>query len=176
VKILVIYKPDNSCIFLYPEIKNKAHDETEEQWLQNERNRLLQFMTDEEPNIATFEYDFYNSEELPDKKYKTYIRGTKNEPLSVDMDAYNNDIISELKNEKISEIKVKATEIINSNYPLYKKENIRALIRGHVQQEIDNLNAYIEYIAGQCDVFEAEILAKTSIEEIEQYQYSYITE
>jgi len=88
MKVIVFYKPDKSCIFAFPFEGNKLSEDDEQQWLEKEYLRLLPEFQVEYADIATYEYDFFDVSQLPEKRFIDGIEGTKADGVYVNMEKY----------------------------------------------------------------------------------------
>jgi hypothetical protein len=152
-KILVFYtnNADQDCLFGYPT-----------KYTEKAKNEWVNILKEVDPNIDTYEYDFIPVSELPDKKYKAGIKGTKTTGIWVDDEKYF--LKSDVKEQKIAEIKNEVSaELAKSDYKILKyQEGQLSLV------EYDNIKTERQTLRDKYNEKEAKILAAETIKEFEE--------
>jgi hypothetical protein len=148
-KILVFFtnNADQDCLFGYPT-----------EYTEEARNEWVNKLSEVDSNIDTYEYDFILVSELPDKKYKAGIKGTKIKGLWVEDEKYF--LKSDVKDKKIAEIKNEVSvELAKSDYKIFKyQEGQLSLI------EYENIKTERQSLRDKYNETEANILAAETIE------------
>lgn len=73
--------------------------------------------------------------------------------------------LTEVKQQKIAEIKRQCSEVINKTYPVYKQLNISNL-SGHTQLDKDNMLVWIKDKRDKSNLHESQVNAATTIAEV----------
>ncbi|MCP4482087.1 MAG: hypothetical protein GY817_04710 [bacterium] len=153
MKVLVFYtkNEDLDCIFRFLETDDKM-----------ELDQIFEI----EPCLKKLEYQEFEPDNLPPKKYVKGLKGTKKKGVWLDEAKYLEK--SGIKEQKIKALKSKTTQIIYAEYDEIKQRNTALGIYNDTKKQ--EIIDFIKTNIAECDVKEQTILEAQTIEALESIE------